>query len=60
MLPLPANSIAVPALPMIAPVSKMLTEEALTISMPIRARDHAGVEDAAGESTADNIDGGLC
>jgi hypothetical protein len=33
VLPLPANSIAVP--PLITPVSKMLTEEALTISMPI-------------------------
>ena len=59
MLPLPANSIAVPSR-LIAPVSKMLTAEALTISMPIAARNHAGVEDAAGESTAENIDGGLC
>ena len=34
MLPLPANSIAVPPVPMIAPPSKMLTAWALLISMP--------------------------
>ena len=34
MLPLPANSIAVPPVPMIVPPSKMLTARALLISMP--------------------------
>ena len=34
VLPLPANSIAVPPVPMMAPPSKMLTAWALLISMP--------------------------
>ena len=34
MLPLPANSIAVPPVPMMVPASKMLTGCAVLISMP--------------------------
>ena len=35
MLPLPASSIAVPPLPMMAPASKMLNPCMLSTSMPI-------------------------
>ena len=58
VLPLPANSIAVPPLPMMAPPSKMLTGRALLISIrpPLRSRR---IGNAADEGRPGDVDRGL-
>ena len=59
MLPLPANSIAVPPVPMMVPASKMLTGvRALDLDAG-RAGDHAEIGDAAGEGRSGDVDRGL-